>query len=306
MPPKFDAARLLGEAMDSLASQRGIFHSEADFQHAFAWQVQTTHPNASLRLEKRVAGSPNIELDLLIELEGVRVGVELKYPRRSMTAEVAGERFILATGADDHGRYFAVQDIARLERLVVEDIIDSGALLLLTNVANVWAPSSSRRPVLYDAFRIHHGHTLAGTMAWGDWGAQGGRPPGGTGSITLTGTYPLDWHDYSVVDGVPFRYLLVGIDQAEIDLARRNTNPVQDGGDEALQPRAENAGGRIRLMGPEIEIIEANGSRRLVFPRDAGYSELWEGLAEGDRRWDPSWGFHPDDDPDSYPPGAIF
>jgi hypothetical protein len=228
MPPKVDAASLLGDAMESLAAQRGIFHSKADFQHALAWQVQTTHPNASLRLEKRVT------------------------------------------------------------------------------VAPIWAPSSSRRPVLYDAFRIHHGHTLAGTMAWGDWGTQGGRPPGGTGSITLTGTYPLDWHDYSVVDGVPFRYLLVGIDRAGIDLARRNTNPLQDGGDEALQPRAENAEGRIRLIGPEIEVIEAEGSRRLVFPRDAAYSEFCEGLAEGERRWDPSWGFHPDDDPDSYPPGAIF
>jgi hypothetical protein len=52
-----------------------------------------------------------------------------------MTAEVDEELFILSTGADDHSRYFAVEDLARLERLVEKNVIDSGALVFLTNVA---------------------------------------------------------------------------------------------------------------------------------------------------------------------------
>ena len=164
-------------------------------------------------MERQVAVRPNIELDLLIELDGARLGVELKYLRRDMTAEVAGELFTLSTGANDHGRYFAVEDVARLERLVAEDTIDSGALVLLTNVANIWEPPASRRRVLYDAFRIHDCHVLAGTMTWGNWGAQGGRPTGATGTVTLAGTYPLTWRDYSIVEGVRFRYLLIGVEQ---------------------------------------------------------------------------------------------
>ena len=94
--------------MSSLSSKRPIFHSEADFQHALAWEIQLAHPQAGIRLEKRVATRPNIELDLLVDLDGVRLGVELKYPRRGMVADIAGEHFILSTGADDHSRYFAV------------------------------------------------------------------------------------------------------------------------------------------------------------------------------------------------------
>lgn len=204
------AVNLIGEAMQALARKRALFHSEADFQHALAWEVQTAHPDAKIRLEKRVATNPNIDVDVLIELDGFVLGVELKYPRRGMTAEVDGELFTLATGADDHGRYFAVEDCARLERLVAAGTIQSGVLVLLTNVANVWEQPASRRPVLYDAFRLHDGHILQGKMAWGDWGSPGGRPTGATGEITLIGTYPLVWHDYSTVAGVQFRYLLVG------------------------------------------------------------------------------------------------
>jgi hypothetical protein len=97
--------------------------------------------DAAIRLEKRVATGPNIELDLLIEINGERLGVELKYPRHGMTAEVDGELFILSSGADDFSRYFAIADLARLERLVAEDVIDSGILIFLTNV---WAPSTVR------------------------------------------------------------------------------------------------------------------------------------------------------------------
>jgi hypothetical protein len=68
---------------------------------------------------------------------------------------------------------------------------------------------------------------------------------------------------------------------------------------------AGRAGG-LRLIGPEIEITERDGNRRLVQPTDDGYSQLWARLPEAEREWHPSWGFHPHDDPESYPPDAIF
>lgn len=205
-----NASETTGAAMRTLTHKRPIFHSEADFQHALAWEIQLAHPAASIRLEKRVASKPNINLDLLVQLDGSTIGIELKYPRVGMTAAVDGEQFTLSTGADDHGRVHALEDFARLERLVDLGTIDSGVFILLTNVANVWAPSASRGPVLYDEFRIHDGVTLAGTMSWGDWGRPGGRPAG-TGIVTLAGSYPLSWQDYSTVDGRPFRYLLVNV-----------------------------------------------------------------------------------------------
>jgi hypothetical protein len=204
---------VIEKAMESLSKRRPLFHSEADFQHVLAWEVQTAHPAATIRLEKRVATAPSIELDLLITLDGRTLGVELKYPRRSMTAEVDGELFTLVTGADDHGRFYAIEDLARLERLVDTGVIDGGAFVLLTNVANVWEPPSSNRRVLFEAFRIHEGHVLTGTMAWGDWGSRGGRPSG-TGTVELRGSYALRWRHYSTVASAELRYLIVDVDPA--------------------------------------------------------------------------------------------
>ena len=36
-----------------LAQQRAVFHSEADFQLALAWQIKQQVPSRALRLEKR-------------------------------------------------------------------------------------------------------------------------------------------------------------------------------------------------------------------------------------------------------------
>jgi hypothetical protein len=201
---------LLHSAMERLAVKRPIFHSEADFQHALAWEVQIAHPEAAIRLEKRMALEPSVQLDIVIDLDGRPMGVELKYLRRGMTAEIAGERFTLATGADDHGRYFAIADLARLERLLAAGVIDSGALVLLTNVANLWEAPNSGRRTLYQEFRVHDEHVLRGEMTWGQWGAAGGRP--NPGAVSLMGTYPLSWRDYSTVGGAAFRYLLIAAD----------------------------------------------------------------------------------------------
>ena len=50
----------------SLAAKRPVFHSEADFQFAFAWESQKRYPGLKVRLETHP--EPNVRLDLeLIE-----------------------------------------------------------------------------------------------------------------------------------------------------------------------------------------------------------------------------------------------
>jgi len=73
-----------------------VFHSEADFQQAFAWEVRTQDPTVRVRLETRPA--PGLRLDLLlISKDGQRrTAVELKYLTRLWTGEFAGERFELS------------------------------------------------------------------------------------------------------------------------------------------------------------------------------------------------------------------
>ena len=66
-------------ALSALARRRGVFHSEADFQHALAWQLQLDHPAARVRLETRPLPGKALALDLLFEQDGLKTAVELKY-----------------------------------------------------------------------------------------------------------------------------------------------------------------------------------------------------------------------------------
>jgi hypothetical protein len=54
-------ALVLPDVLAELSGQRPIFHSEADFQLAFAWTIQTRHPVAKIRLEQRILDDPRID-----------------------------------------------------------------------------------------------------------------------------------------------------------------------------------------------------------------------------------------------------
>ena len=78
--------------MKALSAQRKVFHSEADFQHAFAWELHLRQPEASIRLEKPLrTASKNLHLDFLFEHAGKSVAVELKYKTRSLKLSMDGE-----------------------------------------------------------------------------------------------------------------------------------------------------------------------------------------------------------------------
>src|SRR5471030_2587554 len=69
---------LLPEVMRALARKRTVFHSEADFQHAFAWELHSRFPESSVRIERpmRAAGK-TLHLDFLMQFSGKSVAVEL-------------------------------------------------------------------------------------------------------------------------------------------------------------------------------------------------------------------------------------
>jgi hypothetical protein len=74
----------LRDLLDRLGQTRPIFHSEADFQHAFAWEIHLRHPTARVRLEQHI--KPGLHLDLGFEVGGQRTAVELKYLVRALSS----------------------------------------------------------------------------------------------------------------------------------------------------------------------------------------------------------------------------
>jgi len=83
----------IADVLRSLAQERRLFHSEADFQHALAWEIHRRLPDAEVRLEVPLS-TLRERLDLLVRTKnGATYGFELKYKTQAVTCGLAGEAF---------------------------------------------------------------------------------------------------------------------------------------------------------------------------------------------------------------------
>jgi hypothetical protein len=204
----------MGGVLTEMAHQRPVFHSEADFQHAFAWEVHRQVPDASIRLEKPLTTIAGVaHLDVLIQREGATVAVELKYKTKKLTHQITDEAYNLRShGAQDLGRYDFMKDIGRLEDISASFPSTVGYAVLLTNESSYWRNPLSSKTV-DAAFRLHEGRVLSGEATWGA-GASKGTMKSREKPIKLRGSYKLEWHDYSALQtnkDLVFRYLLVAV-----------------------------------------------------------------------------------------------
>jgi hypothetical protein len=161
----------ISRVLTALANQRPLFHSEADFQHAIAWEIHKRLPRASVRLERPVEVShlnKRLHVDIWIEQDGDVNAIELKYKTRALRAHIGGEHFALRSqSAQDLGRYDFIKDIGRIEDIVADRALRaSGYAILLTNDPSYWI--QSRNLDTADArFRLHEGNSLHGSLEWG-------------------------------------------------------------------------------------------------------------------------------------------
>lgn len=202
--------------LSALAIPRPVFHSERDFQHALAWQIQLTYPDARIRLEPRPRRG--IHLDMLVRIGERRTAIELKYLVAALHAMVDGELFDLPSqSAQDISRHDVIKDIARVEALLDDGYADRGHVLVLSNDRSYWQ-QALRTDTIDAAFRIHDGRALAGTLSWA---ARAGRgtTAGRDAPLHLAGRYTCRWQDYSRIvrtDGQTalFRYLPIAVGPA--------------------------------------------------------------------------------------------
>ena len=130
--------RQLAAAMEVLSRERPVFHSEADFQHALAWQLHKQRPEGLVRLEYLLSVALDTDrrqghYDVVLLEDGHMVVVELKYKKAPFLGTVAGEFYFLkGDGAQDQGRYDFPKDVTRLEEVVSRGK-SAGYAILLTN-----------------------------------------------------------------------------------------------------------------------------------------------------------------------------
>jgi hypothetical protein len=210
-PLPMSTLSVLVAAVRELAKARPVFHSEADFQHALAWQLQVSFDCEKIRLEVpfREEDAGTKHLDLLFSLEGQRVAVELKYKTRKLHHEHAGEFFALKDhGAENHGRYDFLRDIQRLEQFVHDGRAEHGVAILLTNNQKYWSLPSGKG-TLDSMFRLTEERVISGRLTWSSQ-ASAGTTEGRADPIILQGTYTSFWQQYSKVTSMPegeFRFL---------------------------------------------------------------------------------------------------
>lgn len=199
----------ISKVLESLAKKRPIFHSEADFQHALAWEIHSGQPQSEIRLEFKPPNIPNrIYTDIWVAYNGNVLAIELKYKTRKIDAEFNDETFsLLNQSAHPGARYDFLKDIKRLEEIVENNNNSIGYCIFLTNDKAYWSDSNNEE-VSDTFFRIHEGRTIEGMLKWNgpDKGWQKSR-----GIFKIKGDYTLKWNAYSEVLNSKFKYLLVKI-----------------------------------------------------------------------------------------------
>ncbi len=204
---------LVTQVLQHLATRRPVFHSEADLQQAFAWQLHLLDPSLHVRLETRPA--PGMRLDLLVSDAGRsrHTAIEFKYLTKRWAGEVEGERYELKDqGAQDISGYDTVKDIWRVEKFTREKSEWNGAVVCLSNDPYYWSPPRDARPTNAADFRLHDGVQLSGVRAWGPLTGKGTRS-GREADLALDGSYALHWQEYSALpasNGV-FRVLVIPV-----------------------------------------------------------------------------------------------
>jgi hypothetical protein len=215
-------------ALSALAAHRPVFHSERDFQHALAWQIQLASPEAQIRLETRPRRG--LHLDLLVRLDGMRTAIELKYLLAALRVTIGDELFDLPhRSANDLGRHDVIKDLIRVEAMLADGYADHGYVVVMTNDRSYWQPPA-RADTVDAAFRLHEGRVLEGTAGWTARAATGTTDRRDT-PLTLAGRYTCRWHDYSKLSlsgdrTAIFRYLLLNVSAAGASQISTQPAPV--------------------------------------------------------------------------------
>ena len=180
--------------LEKLAERRPVFHSEADLQFEFAWEIRKSF-DYQIRLEYPMR---NIgELDIF--LPDLSIIIEFKYKTKKDSFLINGEAFSLKQqSANPLGRYDFLKDVSRIEASHME-----GYCIFLTNDSSYWQPEVRGNG---KTFSLESARTIHGAFAWQH------KRPNSIGSnrmkdICLNGTYRCDWKKYSE----NFRFLLFSI-----------------------------------------------------------------------------------------------
>jgi hypothetical protein len=200
--------------MSFLSKHRPVFHSEADFQHSFAWQIHQGFPDAAVRLERPLRSRLGVlHVDIVVDIAGRMNMFELKYKTRASSVQSGSEEFMLQDhNAQPLGRYDFLKDVARLESLAVALPGTASWAIILSNDSSYWKPPRGVNDTSA-AFSLCEGRRVTGNMEWSAH-TSARMKEGREDAIVLANEYILSWSDYTDIGGRSYsrlRYLALEI-----------------------------------------------------------------------------------------------
>jgi hypothetical protein len=201
------------KVINNLRKKRKIFHSEADFQFALAWEIQHLYSDVNVRLEYAYKIENKVyHIDILLIIKEKFIPIELKYKTLKKAIELDNEVFTLKNhGAQDLGKYDFIKDIVRVESLMADDSrFVKGYTVMLTNDPSYWKGSTRKNTCCAD-FDIGDNKEVQGTLKWAEH-TSAGTMKNREKPLVLSGNYKFNWHKYSFFDeerNGTFNYLLV-------------------------------------------------------------------------------------------------
>jgi hypothetical protein len=216
----------LHKTLKALSVRRPIFHSEADFQHELA--LELNQAGWACRLEVPIEISlkgerVKAEIDLVArsEKEGVSTAIELKYVSSKLLASFNGEEFNLAQNwGVNLSRFDCLADWQRVASIVDSGFVQRGFAVFMTNCEDAWLRdiSNVKNPPMAKEMSIHEGRDFKKDASL-DWfpeapkvGSVSGKRLHPYAPIVCPESCVCSWTDYSrVSDGKNgrFRYLIL-------------------------------------------------------------------------------------------------
>jgi hypothetical protein len=207
------------QIIELLKSKRSVFHSEADFKFALAWEikefykncretlsVQLEYPCQMLLADSQVDKMGRKYFDILVRLNDAVYPIELKYKTEEFEVKIFRENHeelfqLRKHSAPNLGRYSFVEDLYRLEAFSFSDHIKKignfrkGYAIWLGNDPDYWKEPTRCVKARDKKFRIHEGAILEAAKY--HYKKKSTKKKNIEKEFILKHEYVIHWNDYS-------------------------------------------------------------------------------------------------------------
>ena len=208
----------INKVINNLKKEKDVFINEVDFQVNLALTIKKTYQNANIQFESKEIINSKERIDIIIDLLGECVAIELKYVPKESIIQSLKNNFIYNLH-QHHNTWVCfdyLHDVYRLENLVksTNHKITSAYAIMITSQEIFWKGPKSN--VNYYNFRLTDGRNIDQNNSLNFQRKTKSVKNKYNSSIVFQNSYTLEWKDYSnLIDTksseIEYKILCIGI-----------------------------------------------------------------------------------------------